>query len=142
MSLARAVPGICPERGVQPARRPSFAFGEGKFGTLKLPLLAVVVPAISLRMRSPKEGVCELPDEVPTRNPASFSVMPALIVRQRPRGACRERRKRGQSGREEDERFKIVGQGPRTKSCDAPSAQPAPKSLQNGISTSFRHVFA
>ena len=39
-----AVPGICPERGVQPARRPSFAFGEGKFGTLKLPLLAVVVP--------------------------------------------------------------------------------------------------
>ena len=39
-----AVPGICPERGVQPARQPSFAFGEGKFGTLKLPLLAVVVP--------------------------------------------------------------------------------------------------
>ena len=64
-------------------------------------------------MRSPKEGVCELPDEVPTRNPASFLVMPALIVRQRPRGACRERRKRGQSGREEDERFKIGGQGPR-----------------------------
>ena len=28
------------------------------------------------------------------------------------------------------------------KSCDAPSVQPAPKSLQNGISTSFRHVFA
>ena len=44
MSLARAVPGLCPEGGVQPARRPSFAFGEGKFGTLKLPLLAVVVP--------------------------------------------------------------------------------------------------
>ena len=64
-------------------------------------------------MRSPKEGVCELPDEVPTRNPASFLVMPALIVRQRPRGACRERRKRGQSGHEEDECFDTSGPGPR-----------------------------
>ena len=32
--------------------------------------------------------------------------------------------------------------GTRTKSCDAPSARAAPKSLQNGISTSFWHVFA
>ena len=31
-----AVPGICPERGVQPARQPSFAFGEGGFGTLNI----------------------------------------------------------------------------------------------------------
>ena len=49
-----AVPGICPERGVQPARRPSFAFGEGKFGTLQLPLLAVVVPLSATTQTGPK----------------------------------------------------------------------------------------
>ena len=67
----------------------------------------------SKRMRSPNDGVYELPDEVPNHAPASFSAITALIVRQRPRGACRERRKRGQSGHEEDECFNTSGPGPR-----------------------------
>ena len=62
------------------------------------------------------------------------------------RGACRERPKRGQSGHQEDRRLQYKWSRPthgtRTKPCDAPSAEPAPKSLQIGISTSFRHIFA
>ena len=87
-----------------------------------------------------------MPDEVPSRAPASFSAITALIVRQRPRGACRERRKRGQSGHEEDERFKIGGRGPRMVHERSPATLHLPSRPSNrfkmGISTSFWHVFA
>ena len=92
-------------------------------------------------MRSPKEGVCELPDEVPTRNPASFLVMPALIVRQRPRGACRERRKRGQSGHEEDERFNTSGHGPRMVHERSPATLRLSSRPPNRFKMAFRPRF-
>ena len=87
-----------------------------------------------------------MPDEVPSRAARSFSAIPALIVRQRPRGACRERRKRGQSGHEEDERFNTSGRGPRIVHERSPATlhlpSRPPNRFKNGISTSFWHVFA
>jgi len=64
---------------------------------------------VSQRKLPPPQGVTYL---------CIFSYEPqaegCLIVRQRHRGACRERPKRGQCGHQEDERFSTSGQGPRT----------------------------
>ena len=71
----------------------------------------------------------------------SFSAITALIVRQRPRGACRERRKRGQSGHEEDERFKIGGQGPRMVHERSPATLHLRSRPPNRFKMAFRPHF-
>ena len=82
-----------------------------------------------------------MPDEVPKHAPASFSAIPALIVRQRPRGASRERRKRGQSGHEEDKRFNTSGPGPRMVHERSPATLHLPGRPPNRFKMAFRPRF-
>ena len=80
-------------------------------------------------------------DEVPSRAARSFSAITALIVRQQPRGACRERRKRGQSGHEEDERFNTSGRGPRMVHERSPATLHLPSRPPNRFKMAFRPRF-
>jgi len=85
-------------------------------------------------------------DDGTSRGACSFAAMCPLIVRQRPRGACREQCRRGQCGHQECPHLGAGGRGAHvrytSRYCSLQNAQPGSNSLQIGILTSFRYVFA
>ena len=64
-----------------------------------------------------------------------------LIVRRWPRGACRERPKRGQCDHLEDERFSTSGQGPRKVHQLGTAAFNRPNRSPNRFKLAFRPRF-